>query len=367
LKRLKVLVALSEQRYHCATLFLITKMKLNGENLPAQLRKELPSICLVTGDEPLLLGEACDQLRAAARDKGFTERQVFFVERGFDWNELRAATQAMSLFAEQRILEVRLEGASPGNDGSEVLCDIAAQGASDILLLVITNKLDARSLSTKWVTAVEKQGWLVQVWPVELAQLPSWIERRLQRANLKSEPGVAALLAERVEGNLLAAQQEIDKLALLYPDQLITADIVTSDVADSARYDVLQLGMAAMQGHAARALRILDGLHEEGIDATLVLWGINKDVQWMARVAAAMTRGQSADAAMQGAGVWRPRQAAMKQAVQRLKLSALRGLIYDAAQVDAAIKGVNRRDPWVELRGLVARMSGTRLARAKVA
>jgi DNA polymerase-3 subunit delta len=342
-------------------------MKVNGDALSAQLKRELPSICLITGDEPLLLGEACDQVRMAARAKGFTERQVFFVERGFDWQELRASTQAMSLFAEQRIIEVRLDGASPGNEGSEVLCDVAAQNAPDILLLVITSKLDARSLSTKWVSAIDKQGLVVQVWPVELPQLPLWIERRMQRAALKTEPGVPALIAERVEGNLLAAQQEIDKLALLYPETVVTAEIITSDVADSARYDVLQLGIAAMQGQTSRALRILEGLREEGTDATLVLWGVNKDVQWMARVAAGMNKGQSMDSAMQAAGVWRPRQSAMKQGLQRLKLTALKALMFDAAQVDAAIKGVNRRDPWVEMRGLVSRMSGVKLARAKVA
>jgi len=342
-------------------------MKLNSDQLAAQLKRELPGICLVAGDEPLLVGEACDQLRAAARGKGFTERQVFFVERGFDWNELRAATQAMSLFAEQRILEVRLDGASPGNEGSQVLCDIAAQAAQDILLMIVSNKLDARSLTTKWVSAIDKHGLLVQVWPVELAQLPAWIERRMQSAGLKSESGVAALIAERVEGNLLAAQQEIDKLALLYPDEQVTTETVTSDVADSARYDVLQLGIAAMLGQSSRALRIIDGLREEGVDATLVLWGVNKDLQWMARVAASTAKGQSVDSAMQSAGVWRPRQTAMKQALQRLKLTPLRALLFDAAQVDAAIKGVNRRDPWVELRGLVARMAGVKLLRAKVA
>lgn len=342
-------------------------MKLNADHLPAQLKKSLPTICLITGDEPLLVGEACDQVRSAARARGFSERQVFFVERGFDWQELRAATQEMSLFAEQRLLEVRLAGASPGNEGSEVLCDIAVQDATDILVMVVADKLDARSLSTKWVSAIDKHGLLVQVWPVEMAQLPVWVEKRLQRAGLKFDAGVAQLIAERVEGNLLAAQQEVDKLALLHADQPLNVDNVLEAVADSARYDVLQLGMAAMQGNAARALRILDGLQEEGIDAVLVLWGVNKDLQWLARVAFSVARGQSADSAMMSAGVWKPRQAAMKQALTRLKLPALRAMLVDAAQVDAAIKGVNRRDPWVELRGLVARMAGVKLARARVA
>lgn len=342
-------------------------MKLNADQLAAQLKKSLPAICLISGDEPLLLGEACDQVRAAARARGFSERQVFFVERGFDWQELRAATRAMSLFAEQRLIEVRLAGASPGNEGSEVLGAIAAQGATDLLVMVIADKLDARSLSTKWVSAIDKHGLLVQIWPVEVTQLPAWIERRLQRAGLKADLGVAQLIAERVEGNLLAAQQEVDKLALLHAGQPLTPDNVLDAVADSARYDVLQLGMAAMQGHAARALHILDGLQREGVDAVLVLWGVNKDLQWLARVAFNVGRGQSADSAMLSAGVWRPRQAAMKQALARLKLPAVRAMLVDAAQVDAAIKGVNHRDPWVELRGLVARLAGIKLTRPKVA
>ncbi len=342
-------------------------MKINPDSLASQLKKSLPGICLITGDESLLVGEACDLVRAAARARGFSERQVFFVERGFDWQELRASTQAMSLFAEQRLLEVRLAGASPGNEGSEVLCDIAAQNAPDILVMVVAEKLDARSLSTKWVSAIDKQGLLVQVWPVEMAQLPAWVEKRMQRAGLKFDSGVAQLIAERVEGNLLAAQQEIDKLALLHADATLTVDNVLAAVADSARYDVLQLGIAAMQGDAVRALRILDGLQEEGIDAVLVLWGVNKDLQWLARVAFNAARGQSVDSAMQSSGVWRPRQPAMKQALTRLKLPALRAMLVDAAQVDASIKGVIRRDPWVELRGLVARLAGVKLARPKVA
>ncbi len=347
-------------------------MKLNADHLPTQLKKSLPTICLITGDEPLLVGEACDQVRSAARARGFSERQVFFVERGFDWQELRAATQEMSLFAEQRVLEVRLAGASPGNEGSAVLCDIAARlnsqgGATDILVMVVADKLDARSLSSKWVSAIDKHGLLVQVWPVDVAQLPAWVEKRMQRAGLKFDTGVAQLIAERVEGNLLAAQQEIDKLALLHADQTLNVDNVLEAVADSARYDVLQLGMAAMQGNAARALRILDGLQEEGIDAVLVLWGVNKDLQWLARVAFGVARGQSADSAMMAAGVWKPRQAAMKQALTRLKLPALRAMLVDAAQADAAIKGVNRRAPWVELRGLVARLAGVKLVRPSLA
>lgn len=342
-------------------------MKVSLDSLAGQLKKTLPAMVLVSGDEPLLVGEACDALRAAARERGFSERQTYFVERGFDWNEVRASAQAMSLFAEQRVIEIRLNGASPGNEGSELLCDIAAQNAPDLMVLVVTQKLDAKSLSTKWATAIDQAGWVIQVWPVEVAQLPAWVARRLDRAGVNAEAGVADLIAERVEGNLLAAQQEIDKLALLHAGATLTAENVLDAVADSARYDVLQLGMAAMQGDAARALRILDGLRAEGTDAVLALWGVNKDLQWLARVAYSMSRGQAMDSALYSAGVWKPRHGAMKQALQRLKLPAIRAMLMDAAQVDAAIKGVNRRDPWIELRGLVARIAGVKLARPKVA
>ena len=342
-------------------------MKFNSDTLPAQLKRGLPTICLVTGDEPLLLGEACDSIRAAARARGFTERQIFHAERGFDWQELRASTQAMSLFAEQRLLEVRLGGNGPGNEGGQVLTEIADQALPDILLMVIAEKLDSRSLSTKWVTCIEQRGWLVQVWPVDITQLPAWIERRLQRAGLQAESGVAALIAERVEGNLLAAQQEVDKLVLLHSGTTLTVENILDAVADSARYDVLQLGMAAMQGQASRALHILQGLKEEGVASTLILWGLHKDLQTLARAAFAISRGQGMDAAIQASGAWRPRHAAMKQALSRLKLAPLRAMLVDAAQVDAAIKGVNQRDPWLELSGLVARLSGIGLVRPKLA
>jgi DNA polymerase-3 subunit delta len=341
-------------------------MKFNADNLPAQLKKSLPPICLITGDEPLLVGEACDALRAAARERGFTERQVLFVERSFDWQQLRAATQEMSLFSDKRVIEVRLAGASPGNEGGAALVEIAAQAASDLFIMVVADKMDTRALSTKWVMSIEKHGWLLQIWPVELAQLPVWIERRLQRAGLQAEVGVSQLIADRVEGNLLAAQQEVEKLALLHPGAVLCIDDVMAAVSDSARYDVLQLGIAAMQGQTSRALHILQGLKEEGIAATLVLWGVHKDLQWLARAAFGISRGQGAEAAIFASGAWRPRHAAMKQALARLKLAALRGMLIDASQVDAAIKGVNRRDPWVELRGLVARLSGVKLARCRL-
>jgi DNA polymerase-3 subunit delta len=289
------------------------------------------------------------------------------VERGFDWAALRAAGNAMSLFAERRILEVRLNGASPGEAGGAVLVEMAERPPPDTLLLVITGKLDAKAQTSRWVSAIEKHGLFLPVWPIETARLPAWIRDRLTRAGLQADAEAAAVIAERVEGNLLAAHQEIEKLALLHPQGKLDGAAIMDTVADSARYDVLQLGEAAMRGQALRALKILGGLQEEGVDATLILWAVNKDLQWLGRVQHLMRQGQSADSAMGAAYVWRPRQAAMKQAIVRIKPAQLKGLLIDAGRVDRAIKGALALDPWLEMEALVARFCGVKLARTKVA
>jgi DNA polymerase-3 subunit delta len=337
-------------------------LKINAENLAAQLTR-LPHIALVSGDEPLLVNEACDAIRAKARSSGYTERDLHFAERGFDWQALRMASRSLSLFSERRLIEIRLGGARMDQDASAVITELAETRADDTMVLIIGEKLDGKAQNAKWVTAIEREGWFVQIWPIDLARLPTWIRTRLSQRGLQAESDVPGLIADRVEGNLLAAHQEIEKLALLYPNGTIDAAAVLDAVADSARYDVLQVGLAAMSGQTGRAIRILEGLRAEGIDATVVLWGVNKDLQWLVRVAHLMRSGQGADAAMNAEYVWRPRQPAMKQALARLKLPVLQALLRDAANVDRAIKGVRRSDPWLELQALVARIAGMRLKR----
>lgn len=309
----------------------------------------------------MLVNEAADAIRAKARASGYTERDINVVERGFDWQGLLAQSRSLSLFAERKIIEIRMANAAPGEQGADAIVELAAQGGPDNLILVITGKLDGRTQNSRWVNAIEKHGVLVQVWPVELPRLPAWIRDRLGRHKLQADAAAASLLAERVEGNLLAAHQEIEKLALLLPPGQLTAETIVEAVADSARFDVLQLGDAAMRGQSARALRILEGLRGEDVEPTLVLWAVNKDLQWLARAQHLMRKGQSADAAMNAIYVWRPRQAAMKLALGRLKARALRSMLLDAERVDRAIKGVLRSDPWVELERLVARLAGVRM------
>lgn len=342
-------------------------MKISGDNLASSLARGLSPIYLVSGDEPLLVNEAADAIRARARADGYTERDLHVVERGFDWNALLADSRAMSLFAQRKIVEIRMTNPTPGEQGGSAIVELAQQGSPDNLVLVITGKLDGRTQNSKWVSAIDKHGVLTQVWPIDLTRLPNWIRERLARHGLQAEPAAAALLAERVEGNLLAAHQEVEKLALLVPPGPLDTQTVLEAVADSARFDVLQLGEAAMRGQTARALRILEGLRGEGVEPVLALWAVNKDLQWLARVQYLMRNGQSADSAMNAVYVWRPRQAAMKQALSRLKPGAVRGLLLDASRVDRATKGVLRTNPWVELEALVARFAGVRLARSRAA
>jgi DNA polymerase-3 subunit delta len=337
-------------------------VKISGDNLSSSLARQLQTIYLVSGDEPLLVNEAADAIRATARGQGFVERELHVIERGFDWQGLIAGSRSMSLFAERKIVEIRMANAAPGEQGADAIVELAEQSSPDTLVLIIAAKLDGRAQSSRWVSAVEKRGVLVQVWPIDLPRLPAWIRERLGRHKLQADAAAASLLAERVEGNLLAAHQEIEKLALLLPPGPITVDTVVDAVADSARFDVLQLGEAAMRGQTARALRILEGLHGEDVEPTLVLWAVNKDLQWIARARNLMRRGQSAESAMNTLYVWRPRQAAMGQALTRTNGHTLRNLLLDAERVDRTIKGVEKGDPWLALERLVARLAGVKVA-----
>jgi DNA polymerase-3 subunit delta len=339
-------------------------VKLSGDKLAASLARGLGGAYLVTGDEPLLVGEACDAIRAAARAAGHVERELHFADRNFDWQALEAATRTLSLFAERRIVEVRLPGGTPGPEPAPtVLAQLAAGKDPDTLLLVVAGRLDARALSSKWASAFDRHGTIVQIWPVDPPRLPGWITARFAAHGVSCDAEAAQLIAERVEGNLLAARQEIEKLVLLLDGPRLTIEQVLDTVADSARYDVLQLGEAAMRGDGARALRVLDGLRAEGVDATLVLWALNKDLKWLLRVSRLVRAGQSVDAAMAAERVWRPRQPAMKRAASRVREGSLERLVEDAARCDRAIKGALRRDPWLELAGLTARLAGVALAR----
>ena len=336
-------------------------MRVSTDELSDRLEKKLASAWLVAGDEPLLVGEAADAIRARARAEGYGGRELHFVERGFDWSELLASSQSLSLFAERRIIEVKMPSPRPGKDGGAVLARLVTDPPRDTLLLIVTGGPERDTWSTAWFKAFEKNGVVVLSSAIEIGRLPQWIIARAARHGLVIEPDGAQLLAERVEGNLLAAHQEIEKLALLHAGGTAGIEDVLASVANSARYDVYQLGEAALDGDAGRSLRILEGLQAEGAEPALVLWALCRELR-----ALADARRNPDTPASYGRQAER-RVAIVARALQRMAGAPLAPHFFDAGRIDRQIKGLRLGDPWTGLTGLVAAIAGVRLPSAPAA
>lgn len=335
-------------------------MRTTPDALPTGLARGLRGAYLVTGAEPLLIAEAAAAVRGAARDAGYADREVHFVERGFDWNTLLADSANLSLFAEKRLIELKL-GPAPDAESQRALAGLAEHPPADTVLLV-SGELERKALANAWVKAFESKGVLVVAQAVERAQLPGWICERLGRRGVSIEPAAAALLADRVEGNLLAAQQEVERIALLMPDARLGLDAVAGLVADSARYDVFELAAAAFAGQPVRALRILSGLRAEGREPPLILWALVNDLRALSRVALRAGRERSLDDAFRAEQVWSNRQGPLKAALARLDRPQIDALLLGAARADRMAKGTLGGDAWVAIEALVARIAGVRLA-----
>jgi DNA polymerase-3 subunit delta len=332
---------------------------LNAEQLPAALARGLAGIYLVSGDEPLLVGEAADAIRAAARAAGYADREVFFVDRSFSWDELRHASQSLSLFAQRRLLELRMPSGKP-DKGAAQLAELAANPPPDLIALVITDKLDRKAGEAAWVQAIEKHGAWVPIWPVDAAALPQWLRGRAKMLQLDIEPEAARLIIDRVEGNLLAAKQELEKLSLLANGASIGTDLVLTSVGDSARYDVFQLAAAAAAGDAARAFRILLALKGEGAEPTLILWALVRELRglWQARERDRLR------SAHRGSG-WNLAATPSPRALSRAKKLPLAALLVQASSADRVIKGMSAGDPWSALTGLTGALAGALQAGAE--
>ncbi len=274
-------------------------MKLSLDSLPRHLAREMSPVYLVSGDEPLLCGEAVDAVRARARAAGFTEREMHVVERGTDWDAVRAAAGTLSLFAARRIIELKLQG-KPGVSGARALEAMIQSAGEDTILIIASPRLDRDAQSSAWVRAAEARGAWVTVWPVARERLPAWLEARCRRLGLKVEPRALELLAERTQGNLLAAQQELEKLKLLFGGKRLDVEHVLAGTADSARFNVGELSNALIAGQPARALRILQGLREEGVELPLVLWSVTKAMREGTSSARLVARAARADGMAKG-------------------------------------------------------------------
>lgn len=338
-------------------------MKLRTEQLASQLER-LPQalpVYLVTGDEPLLCGESIDAIRAHLRNLGFTEREVMHVDASFSWDSLLESANALSLFAERKLIEIRLGNQKLSKAASDLLQRYLANPAPDNALLIICDRLERNVKQSAWFKSVEQIGAVVEVWPIEADQLVQWLGQRSAAQGVQLDPEALQLLADRIEGNLLAARQELDKLALLYPGQRLSAEQVVQAVSDSSRFDIFALTDAALQSDPGRAQHVLQVLRQEGNEAAVVLWALTRDIRMLHRVTRALAAGQPYDPLCQRERIWGKRKQLVRGACRRLRPEQLENLLDQAADVDMAIKGQHPDDPWLLLSQITLSLSGCHL------
>lgn len=342
-------------------------MKIAGDALPRQLRGQPRPLYWVSGDETLLAQEATDRIRQHCQGEGFAEREVWHIDSGSsaNWQAILLSANSLSLFAERKLLELRFASGKPGEAAVKALADYCGNPNPDCVVLASSPKLDAASTRSKAFKALETGMLWVQVWPVEAPALPAWIGGRLAARGLKATPEALALLAERVAGNLLAAHQEVDKLALLAPPEgVVNAEIVVRSVADSARFDVFDLVEHVLRADASSAVRTLNGLRGEGTEAPVILWAMSRELRRLISIRQAIERGGSADASINAQGVWKHQQGLFRQASSRLTSAQLRHAAQTARAADSAIKGSAGAGPWDLLTALALELCGAPLWRA---
>ncbi|MCB1701785.1 MAG: DNA polymerase III subunit delta [Pseudomonadales bacterium] len=329
-------------------------MRVYPEQLSAALKRQLLPVYLVSGDEPLQLQECSDLVRREARAQGCTDREVIDASpAGFNWQDILHSASSMSLFAERKLLELRLPSGKPGADGSKALCEYLDIAGGEDVLLIIAGKIDKSSTNSKWFKALDKAGAVIQVWPVEARNLPKWLRQRVSAAGMGIDDDALQLLCDRVEGNLLAAVQEVEKLKLLVSDSRITARTVLESVSDNARYTVFELADKALKGDTAASLHTLHGLRGEATEPTVVLWSLSREIRTLYEVQLDCPDGRGIQQALESRRVWKNRVPLMQAALARHDPVSMSRLLEQASNVDGSIKGFAGGRPWDNLEDLV--------------
>ncbi|MCP8685998.1 DNA polymerase III subunit delta [Marinobacterium sedimentorum] len=336
-------------------------MKLKPEQLGARLKQAVAPVYLVTGDEPLLAEESCDLLRRTFLEQGFTEREVLHVDGSFKWEYLLECASALSLFAERKIIELRLGSQKLNKNASEMLQQYLVNPAPDNVLLITADKLDAGAKKSAWLKAVDKSGVIVELWPVEPAQLPEWIRRRAVQMDMRLDDSAVEVLCQRVEGNLLAARQEMSKLQLLFPNKTLSADDVIDAVSDSSRFDIFGLTDAALGAQPQRVTRIIQVLRQEGTEAAVVLWAVAREIRTLHAVQRGLQQGTAFDSLCQQQRLFGKRKQLVRSATKRLSPATLENLLQQAAEVDRLVKGARAGDPWLTLTSILLHLAGITL------
>jgi DNA polymerase-3 subunit delta len=333
-------------------------MKLRPEQLPHYLQQqEPPRVCLVSGNETLLVQECCESVRQTLRQLGYDEREVYHADSGFDWSRILVSAADLSLFGTRKILEVRVPGKLP-EAGRHTLLQYLQQSFSDALLLLIMPKLDKASQKSKWYKAIDSAGAVVQIWPVDARRMPQWISGRLQAAGLQATPTALHMLCERVEGNLLAAVQEVEKFRLLADTDCIDEALISQAVSDNARFDLFRLLDHALEGACAQVMRIINGLRSEGAEPVLVLWGVARELRILSQLAATLRLKQSTESLFKAERIWGPRRQLFHQAVGRHTEQDFREMLIRASCTDLMIKGLEPGNVWDELTDLLLALAG---------
>lgn len=331
-------------------------MRLQPDRLEMSLEKGLKPVYLISGDEPLQVLEAGDTIKTVALKQGYTETELIVVEPGFEWQELLRVSGSLSLFAERRLIDLRLLSASPGNAGSKALLAYTKQPPQDTLLLIRMGKLERRAMTSAWFRSLEEVGVVIQVWPLNLVQTQEWITRRMKSHGLVPDIEAVRLLAARVEGNLLAARQEIEKLSLIYGQARLDAAMVFDAVVDSARFNIFDLADSALAGDTRRAVKILHGLRAEAVGTPLVLWSLTEQAREMVKLSHGLTQGLSITRLVQS--VWQKRRPLVSKALGRHSHAQWCALLRHCAHTDRVIKGMDKDREWEELLQLVLEICG---------
>ena len=340
---------------HCAA------MQIKPEHLTQALKKHALPLVWIAGDDPLLVQEACDGVRRFAREQGFGEREVLDAAKGFDWNRLLAAGNDLSLFAERKLIDLRIGTPKLEEDARTALLAYLENPNPDNLLLLTTARVDKQSQSTKWFKALEQHALFCPVWPVSERDLPAWIGGRLQALGLSADDEALQLLADRVEGNLLAAAQEVEKLRIVANGERLDTTTVLDAVADSSRFTVFALTDACLAGNTERALKVLQHLQAEGEQVLAVLNMLCREIRALSAMLDDLAAGQHVNAVLQNHRVWSNRSAMVRRALQLHDHRSLQGLLARARRVDQAVKGLGDDAPWDALTGLVVKFSDPRL------
>ncbi|MCK9608595.1 MAG: DNA polymerase III subunit delta [Methylomonas sp.] len=322
-------------------------MRYKPEQLEAALQKAaLQPVYLITGDEPLQVGEAADAIRDAARRAGYTVREVVSIDHGNEWSQLSEEADSLSIFADKKVIDLRLVSAKPGSEGSKALLAYCQHLPADTLLMITTGKLDTASQKTQWFQAIDNVGVIVQVWPLQGPDLLNWLQRRAERRGMRLEQDAVKILAGRIEGNLLAAAQEIEKLFILHGKAVINKTMIAEAVADSSRFDVFKLTEALLAGKHNRAVKILNGLKAEGIAAPVVLWALSREARVLFNVKSELIQGRHQDAAFKSHQVWDKRKSLMQDALRRFSVEQIESLLLAGAKADRQAKGQLAGDEW---------------------